>query len=143
MQFRYVEDVAIADVAFEAWGSTLAEMFTAASEATIQVMVAKSASIAPRIRREVRLEAEAIDLLLFELLQELIFYKDAEQLLLRLLEANVEERGDGWTLSAVLGGEPIDPSRHELLVDVKAVTLHRFLVEPFEGGWKAFVILDI
>ncbi|HBD07384.1 MAG TPA: archease [Syntrophobacteraceae bacterium] len=143
MQFRYVEDVAIADVAFEAWGSTLAEMFTAASEATIQVMVAKSASIAPRIRREVRLEAEAIDLLLFELLQELIFYKDAEQLLLRLLEANVEERGDGWTLSAVLGGEPINPSRHELLVDVKAVTLHRFLVEPFEGGWKAFVILDI
>jgi SHS2 domain-containing protein len=143
LQFRYVEDVAIADVAFEAWGSTLAEMFTAASEATIQVMVAKSASIAPRIRREVRLEAEAIDLLLFELLQELIFYKDAEQLLLRLLEANVEERGDGWTLSAVLGGEPIDPSRHELLVDVKAVTLHRFLVEPFEGGWKAFVILDI
>lgn len=143
MQFRYVEDVAIADVAFEAWGSTLAEMFTAASEATIQVMVAKSASIAPRIRREVRLEAEAIDLLLFELLQELIFYKDAEQLLLRLLEANVEERGDGWTLSAVLGGEPINPSLHELLVDVKAVTLHRFLVEPFEGGWKAFVILDI
>ncbi|HAA03014.1 MAG TPA: archease [Syntrophobacteraceae bacterium] len=143
MQFRYVEDVAIADVAFEAWGSTLAEMFTAASEATIQVMVAESASVAPRVRREVRLEAEAIDLLLFELLQELIFYKDAEQLLLRLLEANVEERGDGWTLSAVLGGEPIDPSRHELLVDVKAVTLHRFLVEPFEGGWKAFVILDI
>jgi SHS2 domain-containing protein len=143
LQFRYVEDVAIADVAFEAWGSTLAEMFTAASEATIQVMVAESASVAPRVRREVRLEAEAIDLLLFELLQELIFYKDAEQLLLRLLEANVEERGDGWTLSAVLGGEPINPSRHELLVDVKAVTLHRFLVEPFEGGWKAFVILDI
>ncbi len=143
MPFRYLEDIAIADVAFEAWGATLAEMFITSSEATLQVMVAESASVAARIRREVHLEAEAIDLLLFELLQELIFYKDAERLLLRLLEANIEERGEGWMLTAVLSGEPIDPNRHELLVDVKAVTLHRFHVEPFEGGWKAFVILDV
>jgi SHS2 domain-containing protein len=77
------------------------------------------------------------------LLQELIFYKDAERLLLKLVEASIEERGEGWMLTAVLGGEPIDPNRHELLVDIKAVTLHRFRVEPFAGGWKAFVILDI
>jgi SHS2 domain-containing protein len=143
MPFRYLEDIAIADVAFEAWGATLEEMFIAASEATLQVMVAESASVATAIRREVHLEAEAIDLLLFELLQEMVFYKDAERLLLKLVEANIEERGEGWMLMAVLGGEPIDPDRHELLVDVKAVTLHRFQVEPFTGGWKAFVILDV
>jgi len=143
MPFRYLEDVAIADVAFEAWGATLDELFIASSEATLQVMVAESASVAARVRREVHLEAEAIDLLLFEVLQELIFFKDAERLLLRLLETNIEKQGDGWMLTAVLGGEPINPDRHELLVDVKAVTLHRFHVEPFEGGWKALVILDI
>ena len=90
-----------------------------------------------------QLQAEAIDLLLFALLQELIFYKDAERLLLKLLEANIQEQNEGWVLTAVLGGEPIDPNRHELLVDIKAVTLHRFHVEPFKGGWKAFVILDV
>ena len=143
MPFRYLDDIAIADVAFEAWGATLVEMIIASSEATLGVMVANSADVAARVRREVHLQAEAIDLLLFALLQELIFYKDAERLLLKLLEANIQERNEGWILTAVLGGEPIDPNRHELLVDIKAVTLHRFQVAPFEGGWKAFVILDI
>ena len=143
MPFRYLDDIAIADVAFEAWGATLVEMIIASSEATLGVMVANSANVAARVRREVHLQAEAIDLLLFALLQELIFYKDAERLLLKLLEANIQERNEGWILTAVLGGEPIDPNRHELLVDIKAVTLHRFHVEPFKGGWKAFVILDV
>lgn len=143
MPFRYLDDIAIADVAFEAWGATLVEVFIASSEATLRVMVADSVGVAARVRREVHLQAEAIDLLLFALLQELIFYKDAERLLLKLLEANIQERNEGWILTAVLGGEPIDPNRHELLVDIKAVTLHQFRVEPFKGGWKAFVILDV
>jgi len=29
------------------------------------------------------------------------------------------------------------------VVDVKAVTLHRFSVESADDGWEAFVILDI
>ena len=40
-------------------------------------------------------------------------------------------------------GEPIDPVRQRLRVDVKAVTLHRFKLEKNAGGWDAFVILDI
>jgi SHS2 domain-containing protein len=30
-----------------------------------------------------------------------------------------------------------------LIVDVKAVTLHRFIVERTPAGWRAAVILDI
>ena len=40
-------------------------------------------------------------------------------------------------------GEPIDPQRHRLRVDVKAVTLHRFSIEKTAQGWEATVILDI
>jgi SHS2 domain-containing protein len=30
-----------------------------------------------------------------------------------------------------------------MTVDVKAVTLHRFLVEETEEGWRSVVVLDI
>jgi SHS2 domain-containing protein len=144
MPYRFVEDIAIADVAFEAWGASLEEMFVAAANATMRVMVEDLETIARREQRVLHLEADAGDMLLFQFLQELVFYKDAERLLLRADSMAIQRRGDDdWELTAAVFGEVIDPRRHELLVDVKAVTLHRFQVEAFEGGWKAFVILDI
>ena len=40
-------------------------------------------------------------------------------------------------------GEAIDPGRHRLRVDVKAVTLHGFSVQSTTDGWEAGVILEI
>ena len=48
-----------------------------------------------------------------------------------------------WTLRAGLNADELDPSRHELIADVKAVTLHRFCMEKTPAGWEAFVILDV
>jgi SHS2 domain-containing protein len=143
MPYRYLEDIAIADVAFEAWGASLEETFIAAASATVQVMVDDLTTIARRQHQVLQLEAEAVDLLLFQFLQEFIFYKDAERLLLRADAVDISEQDGAWVLTATVYGEEIDPDRHELLVDVKAVTLHRFQLEPFEGGWRAFIILDI
>ncbi|HOV88133.1 MAG TPA: archease, partial [Syntrophobacteraceae bacterium] len=39
MPFRYIEDIATADVAFEAWGETLEDLCVAAADATMNVMV--------------------------------------------------------------------------------------------------------
>jgi len=144
MPYRFLEDIAIADVAFEAWGASLEEMFVAAASATMRVMVDDLEAIDRREQRTLHLEAEAVDMLLFQFLQELVFFKDAERLLLRTDSLAIQRHGDDdWELTAAVYGEMIDPNRHELLVDVKAVTLHRFQVETFEGGWKACVILDI
>jgi len=46
-------------------------------------------------------------------------------------------------LKAKVAGERLDDTRHQQRADVKAVTLHGFSVEKFEGGWKARVLLDI
>lgn len=143
MPYRYLEDIAIADAAFEAWGDTVEELFRAAADATLAVMVQEVASIVPAEERALYLESDALDLLLFELLQEIIFYKDAEELFLRITGLRVQERDGGYVLDATARGEKIDPARHELLVDVKAVTLHRFRVEKTPKGWEATVILDI
>ena len=143
MSYRFLEDVAIADVAFEAWGDTVEAMFVAAAEATMNVMVEDLETVAKRTRRSVQVEAEASDLLLFNFLQEFIFYKDAERLLLRAETVRIEQEGETFRASADLAGEELDMHRHDLIVDVKAVTLHRFWVGKTERGWEAFVILDI
>lgn len=143
MPYRYLDHIAIADAAFEAWGRTLEEVFVAAADATTNVMVENLSSIDPRERRRIRLDAEANDLLLFQFLQELVYYKDAEQLLLRVGSLTIDREGEQLRLTADVVGEKIDRGRHVLLADVKAVTLHRFRLEPTPEGWRATVVLDV
>ena len=143
MPYRYIPDIAIADVAFEAWGGTLEELFVAAADATMNVMVADLATVAERLARTIRVEDTEVDMLLFQLLQELIFLKDAERLLLRVKAIEIRSIDGLFTLEAVARGEELDPARHDLVVDVKAVTLHRYRVNKTPGGWEAAVILDI
>lgn len=141
--YRFREDVAIADAAFEAWGETLEEVFIAAADATMNTMVENLGAIEEKVRQPIRLEEQAADLLLFRLLEELIYRKDAEGLLLRVPEITVRPRDGAFLLEAEARGEPIDPLRHHLLADVKAVTLHGLRVEQTPEGWRAFVVLDI
>ena len=143
MPYRFLEDIAIADVAFEAWGETREEMFTAAADALMNVMVADLETIRPVEEVEFRLENRALDMLLFDFLNEVIFYKDARLLLLRAEALSIIPSKNRFTLKAVARGERLDPARHPLIVDVKAVTLHRFLVEETKDGWRSVVVLDI
>lgn len=143
MPYGFLDDIATADVAFEATGRDLEELFRESSEATLATMVEEPGSVEPRIERPIELRNSELDLLLFDLLQELIFYKDAEQLLLRVRRVEVKEGEDGFSLRAVARGERLDPERHRQCADVKAVTLHRFLVERTPEGWRSLVILDV
>lgn len=143
MPYEFLEDVATADIAFKAWGKDLEEMFIAAADATMNVMVEELDSIQPRERREFKLENDALDMLLFNFLQELIYYKDAEKLLLRVNQVEIKGKDQHLILEAMTVGEKLDPNRHHTRVDVKAVTLHRFHLEKTDQGWEVFVILDI
>ena len=141
--YRYLEEIATADVAFEAWGATREEAFLAAADATMNTMVEDIRTVAPREHRVFSLSAGSLDLLLFELLQELVYHKDAGRILLRIRDLRIEEAGSGYRLHAEATGETIDSRRHPLLADVKAVTLHRLVVERTPDGWRAVVVLDV
>jgi SHS2 domain-containing protein len=143
MAYKYLEDVGTADIAFEATGRDLSGLFTSAADATMNVMIENLDTIEPREMRRIELKNDAIDMLLFDFLQELIYFKDAERLLLRVREMRIEEREGSYSLKATTAGEPLDAARHQQRADVKAVTLHDFRVEKTEGGWRAAAILDI
>lgn len=143
MPYDFLEDVATADIAFRAWGKDLEETFRAAADATMNVMIENLDSIRPKEERSLRLENEALDMLLFNFLQELIYFKDSEKLLLRIKDIRIDQASNISFLYATTYGETLDPAVHQQRVDVKAVTLHRFALEHNPDGWQAEVILDI
>lgn len=143
MPYRFVDGVAMADVAFEATGATLEELFKSAGEALMATQVKGVGSVRVSERRKLELAGEDEERLLHNFLQELIFYKDAEELLFSEYVISIGKGGAGLALTGSAGGEKIDRKRHELIIDVKAVSWHMFRVERSSGGWRAFVILDV
>ena len=79
MPYEYLEEIGTADIAFEATGRDLAELFSDAADATTNVMIDNIEAIQPRETRQIELSNDKLDMLLFDLLQELIFLKDAER----------------------------------------------------------------
>jgi SHS2 domain-containing protein len=90
----------------------------------------------------VRLESGELDMLLFDFLGAIIYYKDAENLLLRPRRVEIVEhqsptaRGSRFVLDSTLSREIIDPARHPLRVDVKLLTLHDFSIEKVTPAGK-------
>ena len=143
MPYEFVDELTVADIAFRAWGLDLDETFVSAANAVMNAMVEDLDTIQPHDTRLLSLAHDELDMLLFNFLQELVYYKDAEQLLLRVQQLRIADDRQPHTLHATAVGELIDPNRHRMRVDVKAVTLHRFSLTQSDRGWEATVILDI
>ncbi|MFQ5665205.1 MAG: archease [Candidatus Binatia bacterium] len=143
MPYRFLDDAPPADVGFVASGATLDACFQAAADATLAVMLANPCALQKRQRRALHVEADSVELALLKLLEELIYYKDAECLLLGLTDIHTSRRPGRCVVDATAAGEAVDRARHQLSADVKAVTLHRLKVERTNGGWEATVVLDL
>lgn len=141
VKFRFLEDIVISDVAFEAYGRDLPELFANAALALTSTMVEVD-GVEPRVERKVELEHEGLDQLLFDFLDELVFLKDTENLLFVKYRIQLKQNGLNL-LTARLYGDKIDPARHTLGRDVKAITYHEFQVRKTRDGWVARVVADI
>ncbi len=139
--YQFLDSVAIADCALEIEADSLDDLFETAARALADVMV--DADTMPlTVERTVTLEAESLDLLLWDWLAELIFLKDSEQLIFPRASVDVST-GVPCSLAARLTGGPIDPERVALRADAKAVTFHQFALEPRGDRWWARVVIDI
>ncbi len=143
MPYSYIDDIAIADVAFKAEGASLEEVFRASWEATLNVLITKPEKISQSETKSLALQSKRLDMLLFNFLNELVYLKDAQQLLLRVDQLSIHRPGEYFSLHAVLKGEKLDRLRHLFGTDVKAVTLHHLAVKETQEGWEATVVLDV
>jgi SHS2 domain-containing protein len=143
MPYAYLEDDVTSDVTFRVWGPTIEEVFRGAVDATVNLMIDPVAAVEAVVTRAVALEAESLDLLLAALLDEVVFRKDTEGLLLRVHAIRIETEKGRPRLEAELAGEPPDRRKHTLGVDVKAVTLYGLCVVRRDEMWEARVTVDV
>ena len=139
--YEFVEG-ATSDLAFVARGETLEEAFAAAAEALLAATLDDPGTVEERERRRVAFDEPDLELLLLRFLNELVYLRDAEELLLHAGRLRVE-RNDRARLDAELWGEPIRQERHPLAAEVKAATAHALCVRATAHGWEASVTLDV
>lgn len=140
-KFRFLENVAIADAAFEAQAKSLEELFATCAKATFEVM-ANTKKIEPKDVIKIELKHNELDKLLFDWLAELIYLKDAKEMFFGKFDLKIDKKNK-YVLSAQVFGEKIDYKKHKVKVDVKAVTLHLFEVKKVGNNWNARIVLDI
>jgi SHS2 domain-containing protein len=138
--FRFIPDVALADVAYEASSPTLKGLFEACALGLTAVMV-DPRTVKGKVKRVLRLSSENTDRLLYDFLSELIVIKDVDSLLFR--NFHVALGPDSKSLVSSMAGERIDRERHALRNDAKAVTMHLFGIRHQGKNWKATIVLDI
>jgi SHS2 domain-containing protein len=142
MPYRHAEDGPQSDATIEAWAGDLPGMLAGAWRAALEIMIDDADTLPETERIDIALDAEDEEILLYKLLGELLYYKDAEGLLLKLDTPKVSRDDDGLHLRATARGARIGADTVGLGTDVKAVTFHQFRAEKSRSGWTCRVVLD-
>ena len=138
MKFKYLEDVAIADIAFEAYGKPLSEVFENSAYAFFD-MTCNPKTIKSKIKKIIILQDKDEKKLLYSFLSELVFLKDSKQLIFNKVKIVIKNN----KLKATLYGDKIDYEKQELRNDIKAITFHMFNLEKNKNNYKSRVVVDI
>jgi SHS2 domain-containing protein len=128
-----------ADVGYRLFAPTLAELFAVAGRALFDA-ITELDSIQLQLERKIEVEAGDVEALLVTWLSELNFRCLTE------FDLFCEFTIDAISTTAVratVRGEKIDPARHVIQTEIKAVTYHELYVRQVENGWEAQVIFDV
>lgn len=128
-----------ADLGLRVRAATFPELLTEAARGLFAMVVDDLASVEPRVSRELSIAGNDRAYLLFDWLNELLYLCDTERLAFSQFSVEVHDQG----LTAVARGEPLDPDRHHLTHEIKAITYHGLTVAETPQGWLAEVIVDI
>ncbi len=128
-----------ADIGLRVKSRDLEELFREAAEGFLSVVVERIPQRGIPTQLEFNLEADRLEFLLVDWLNELLYVLDTKHLLLDAFEVRITDT----TLAATAMARPFDLEQDQLLREVKAVTYHNLRVEQTEEGWIAEVILDI
>ena len=143
-KYKFLENVAIADIAYEAYGKNLGELFENAALAIFELS-ADISTVKTKKKLEIKLENEKIDNLLYDFLSDILFLKDSKYMVFKKVKVAITEdkKNKNYKLKAALEGDTINPEKQHLENDIKAITMHMFKVEKIKNNWKATVVVDI
>jgi SHS2 domain-containing protein len=132
------------DAGLRVWAATLPDLL-AACAAHMMRSICPAGEIKSRMARRVEVEGHDLVELLVRWLTEINTLGALHhELYVEFRITTLDLTGaPPHHLEGVVRGEPIDPARHHLEREIKAVTYHTADVRKESGGWRAQVIFDI
>jgi SHS2 domain-containing protein len=128
-----------ADFGLRVWAADLPTLFTEAASALFSAFVVNRGGISPIESVNITLPPADPDDLLHDWLSELLYLFYTRRMVFCRFEVQLNDSG----LEGSVWGEKIDRQRHEIEIEVKAVTWHGLKIEKIPDGWLAEVIIDI
>ncbi len=122
-KFEYFE--ATADIGLKAYGKDLNEAFENASLAIFNI-ISDTSDIDAITEIEFEITSEDEVSLLYDYLEELLFYHETEFMLFSEFHVEIN---DNFILKAKIKGEGIDWDKHERKTEIKAITFHKMDVK--------------
>ncbi|MCD6576333.1 MAG: archease [Nanoarchaeota archaeon] len=139
--FKFTEHTA--DMYIESWGNTLEEAFANAAMG-LGFMIVVSDNVDPKIEKEIEVESEDLQSLLFDFLSQFLIFQDAEGLIFHKVKVEkIEEKDGKWHLKAKAWGEKFNPEKHEEGTHVKAITYHYMEIKKEKDKYNIKVLVDI
>ena len=142
MPVECLDDEAIADIAFIVRSSSLHELFEEACEAVFKLQT-NTELLTTELSFPVHAAGDDLERLLYDILSETIFYRDAEFFFGKIAKIDVQYEADRYNIKGTFYGETFDDSRHVRWNDVKAITMHDFYVKKIDSGWESYILVDI
>lgn len=127
-----------ADIAVEATGSTLADVFALIADGLAAAQCDDIPSAGDRFTIEER--AENREALLFEFLDRLIYERDVREVLPVDHEVTLDQENTGWHVTASARGVPFGDIKAR---EIKAVTYSEMTIDETDDGWHAYVVFDV
>ena len=138
-KFEYFD--VTADIGFYAFGKNLNEAFKNAGLAIFNI-ISNTDNIDPQKSIEFEITSEDEVSLLYDYLEELLFYHEVEFMLFSEFIIEIEKTDDDYHLKAIIKGEDINWDKHERDCEIKAITFHQMEVNMSDDVWlKAIVDL--
>ncbi len=128
------------DIGFEVWAESLESLFTEAAFGMLNLMVEVKEEYTPMKFKDVSIEGEDIEDLLFGFLSEILYLFEVEsfvpvEISFYTLTPNI--------LKAKIGGIPFNPREHTLHIEIKAVTYCDMKIEKKGKYFTTKVIFDV
>lgn len=141
--FHFLDAIATADLAFEAFGDSQQEVFQGATCAVIEAL-ADPTTVGDTWRQAIERTDEDLAELLFDWLSDLVYWKDAAGVVFSRSELTLSRQDHHcWKLTGILYGAAVDGSAQKLRADVKGITKHLYGLRQKQGRWVVRVVLDV
>ena len=140
--YKFIDHTA--DVQVKSWGRSLEEAFSQTALSLMSTISPNLEKITPKIEKIIKIEAEDKEALLFDFLSEFLYIFDVDELIFSDINVqHITKIEDKYMLEAKMKGETFAIDKHEIGIEVKAITYSFMKIEEELNRVEINIVFDI